>query len=297
VAAAALLLALSLRLDCRRRWRLAPLLPAFALCDLLLAHGAINPPLPLERLYPATGAVRFLAARPGRVAGVGEALRPDAATVYGLYDPRGDDPVKLARYEAVYQRLAAADPVYFQPVTRWGSPWLDRLGVRWVVAGPAEAAPAGGWRLAYAGADARVYERPTALPLVRWAGSAAAETAAPSAANLGVVRRQPGLWEISWRTAEPRLLEVAETWEEGWQASAASEDGGGSRLPVEAVDGALLGVRLGPGAGRVELRYRPRGLPAGAAVSLAALLGLTALAALAPRTPGAAGARGGPRPA
>lgn len=308
VVAAALLLALSLRLDRRRRRRLAPLLPAFALCDLLLAHGAINPPLPLERLYPATGAVRFLAARPGRVAGLGEALRPDAATVYGLYDPRGDDPVKLVRYEAVYQRLAAADPVYFQPVTRWGSPWLDRLGVRWVVAGPAEAAPAGGWRLAYAGADARVYERPTALPLVRWAavagGPAASVAARPSAelaagpagaaaAGLQVVRREPGRWEIAWRSGEPRLLEVAEAWEQGWQAWA----GGGCQLPVEAVGGALLGVRLGPGGGRVELRYRPRGLPAGAAVSLAALLGLSALAALAGRTPGAAGERGGSRPA
>jgi hypothetical protein len=291
-AAAALLLALSLRLDRGWRRRLAPLLPALALCDLLVAHGAINPALPLERLYPATGAVRFLATRPGRVTGVGEALRPNAATAYGLYDPRGDDPVKLARYEAVYQSLGAADSVYFQPVTQWSSPWLDRLGVRWVVAGPEEAAPADGWRLAYAADDARVYERSTALPLVRWAapaaagGRAAAEPAAgltagpagaAATAGLAVVGHEPGRWEIAWRSAEPRLLEVAETWEQGWRAST----GGGSRLPVEAAGGALLGVRLGPGAGRVELRYRPRGLAAGAAISLAALLGLAGLAAMA----------------
>ena len=82
-------------------------------------------------------------------------------------------------------------------------------------------------------------------------------------------------------------------WPEGWRATA----GTGARLPVEAVDGALLGVRLGPGAGRVELRYRPRGLAAGAAVSLAALLGLlVALAVIArpfPRDAGEAAGRYG----
>jgi hypothetical protein len=341
-AVAAAALALSLRLDRAWRARLAPLLPALVLCDLLAAHGAINPGLPLERLYPATGAVRFLAGRPGRVAGVGEALRPNAAMVYCLYDPRGDDPVKLASYEAVYRRLATGDPVYFQPVSRWDSPWLDRLGVRWVLGGGSEAAPAAGWRLAYAGPDARVYERPTALPLLRWAPSAAPPAAvealapdrvspplvggadpgprvpsrpgpqratpspplpspagsAPSAAaavslpdeGLTLLRREPGRWEVAWRTARQRLLVVAETRERGWQASAA----GGRRLPVEAAAGLLLGVRLGPGAGRLELRYRTPGLAAGAAVSCVALLALTAVPLMRrrqrPQLPAAAGA-------
>ncbi len=302
VAAAALLLALSLRLDRGWRYRLAPLLPALALCDLLAAHGAINPGLPLARLYPATGAVRFLAGQAGRVAGEGEALRPNAAMVYGLSDPRGDDPAKLARYEAVYRRFAAGDPVYFQPVARWSSPWLDRLGVRWVVAGPREAARAPGWRLAYAGADARVYERPTALPLVRWApeageaagpagseadggpgrAGAGAPFAAGDTASAGggievpaapsVLRREPGRWRIAWSSARPRLLVVAETWAPGWQAWV---DGQPRR--VEAAAGVLLGVRLGPGAGRVDLRYRPPGLVAGSAVSAAGLLTLVAV--------------------
>jgi hypothetical protein len=205
--------------------------------------------------------------------------------VYGLYDPRGDDPVKLASYEAVYRRLATGDPVYFQPVSRWDSPWLDRLGVRWVMAGGGEAAPAAGWRLAYAGPDARVYERPTALPLLRWAPEPAATAVGTSATSpdegLALLRREPGRWEIAWRSARPRLLVAAETWERGWQARAA----GGGRLPVETAAGVLLGVRLGPGAGRLELRYRPPGLVAGAAVTCAALLALAALPVLR-RLPG-----------
>jgi hypothetical protein len=311
VAAAILLLALSLRLDRGWRFRLAPLLPALALCDLLAAHGAINPGLPLARLYPPTGAVRFLARQPGRVAGTGEALRPNAAMVYGLYDLRGDDPVKLVSYEAVYRRFAAGDPVYFQPITQWSSPWLDRLGLRWVVAGPGEAPRAADWRLAYAGADARVYERPAALPLVRWAPPAPAESDGSAAAGAGssraplagdaarvapeavlpagltVMRREPGRWEIGWHSAEPRLLVVAESWAPGWQALV-----DGQPRPVEAAAGALLGVRLGPGAGRAELRYRPPGLLAGAWISAAALLVLVALAAAQVRGRPPAGSAG-----
>jgi hypothetical protein len=279
VAAAALLLALSLRLDRGWRFRLAPLLPALALCDLLAAHGDINPGLPLARLYPPTGAVRFLAGQPGRVAGTGEALRPDAAMVYGLYDLRGDDPVKLVSYEAVYRQFAAGDPVYFQPITQWSSPWLDQLGLRWVVAGPAEAPRAADWRLAYAGADARVYERPAALPLVRWSPPAPA-----ASAGLTVMRREPGRWEIGWHSAEPRLLVVAESWAPGWRARV-----DGRPRPVAAAAGALLGLRLGPGAGRAELRYRPPGLLAGAWTSAAALLVLVGLASTrAGRSGGAA---------
>ncbi|HEV3458050.1 MAG TPA: YfhO family protein [Thermoanaerobaculia bacterium] len=296
VAAASLLLALSLRLDRDWRFRLAPLLPALALCDLLAAHGAINPGLPLARLYPPTGAVRFLSGQPERVAGVGEALRPNAAMVYGLYDLRGDDPVKLVTYEAVYRQFAAGDPVYFQPVSRWSSAWLDRLAVRWVVAGPAEAAPAAGWRLAYAGSDARVYRRPTPLPLVRWAPPPGPLGSPP--ADPTVLRREPGRWKIAWRSAQARLLVVAESWTPGWRAWV-----DGQARPVEPAAGALLGVWLGPGAGRVELRYRPPGLRVGSALSVAALLALVAVPFAGGRSrPGGAGAgsagasAGGPAP-
>jgi uncharacterized membrane protein YfhO len=93
------------------------------------------------------------------------------------------------------------------------------------------------------------------------------------AAGLEVVRREPGRWEIAWRSAEPRLLEVAESWAPGWRAWV-----NGAPRPVEAAEGALLGVRLDGGAGRLELRYRPPGLAAGAAASAAALLGLAVAA-------------------
>jgi hypothetical protein len=262
VAAVALLLVASLKWPRERRWAWLPLLPVVAIIDLLLAHGGILRAIPLDRLYPETGAIRFLQGQEGRVAGIDQALRPNAALVHGLFDPRGDDPVKLERYEAVYRSFAPGDPVFFEPIQRWDDPWLDRLGVRWVVAGPQEARPE--WRLAYEGSDARVYERPGALPLVRWTQGGGALV------DEGMTR--PGFWKISWWTPARSTLVVAETWDRGWSASA-----GGKPVPVVPVDGALMGIELGPGAGSLELRYRPAGLVVGAWLSALGLAGLAAM--------------------
>jgi hypothetical protein len=265
-AAVALLLAASLALRPAHRWWLLPLLIAITVIDLLAAHGRIHGRLPLARLYPDTPAVRFLRAQPGRVAAVGEALRPNAATVYALDDIRGDDPVKLARYERLYARLARTDPVYSQPIERWTDPWLDRLGVRWVIAAPHQLPPVNGWRLAYDGNDARIWQRARALPLVRWEDVDGASEEKTSWVGLKLLPRRPGLWEIAWTTPRPRLLVVAETWEAGWRATV-----NGQSVPVEPIDGVLLGVHLPAGQGHLSLRYRPRGLIAGALLSSAGL--------------------------
>jgi hypothetical protein len=301
-AAVALLLAGTTRLAPAARRRVVPFLvwalPALLAADLVLAHARINPALPAAALYPETGAVRFLAARPGgdprlgsdRLAGVGTALQPNAALVYGLHDVRGDTPVKLHHYQEVYASFASPHPVYFRPIEDWESPWLDRLSVRWVVGRPGAPAPVPGWRLAYDGTDARVWRRPGALPLVRWGEGG------PTGARLEVLARAPGRWVIAWEVPrgaqrgatlleEPRLggtlvedeprgatlVVVAETWDPGWRARV-----DGDPAPVEAVDGVLLGVRVGPGVGRLVLEYRPEGFGWGVGLSL---LGLAACGA------------------
>ncbi|HYX25011.1 MAG TPA: YfhO family protein, partial [Thermoanaerobaculia bacterium] len=259
----ALLLALSLRLPAGRRRTAWLLLPALVVLDLVAAHGRTNPGLSVRKLYPVTGAVRFLQGRPERVAGLGTVLHPDAAMVYGLYDVRGDSPVKLQRYDRVYAEMGAGDPFYFQPIHDWQSPWLDRLGVRWVMAGPAEEAPpAAGWTLAYAGPDARVYERPTFMPLARLTAGARG--------GARVERRSPGFWAVDYAAASAGKLAVAETWDPGWRATL-----NGRPVAVEPFRDVLLGVAVGPGPGRIELRYHPDGFTAG---MVSSLLGLAAVA-------------------
>ncbi|HSL81459.1 MAG TPA: YfhO family protein [Thermoanaerobaculia bacterium] len=295
VAAAALLVAVAARLQPPARRRIVLALPAVLAADLILAHAPTNRALPAAALYPETGAVRFLAARAGgdpglgsdRFAGVGTALQPNAALVYGLHDVRGDTPVKLHHYQEVYGSFASPHPVYFRPIEDWQSPWLDRLSVRWVVGPPGARAPVPGWRLAHDGDDARVWERRSALPLVRWAEGA------PAGGRLEVLERSPGRWLIARETApfrgRPRgatpieepprgatpieepsrgatLLVVAETWDPGWRARVDGEP-----APVEAVDGVLLGVRVKGGAGRLVLEYRPEGFGWGVALSVLGL--------------------------
>lgn len=270
----------ALWLPARWRRRLWPLAVGLFAADLLAAHAPTNPGLSLARLYPRTPGVRFLAGRPGRVAGTGGALHPNAAMVYRLCDVRGDDSVKLERYAALYAaHLGQGHPTYFLPMDRWQDPWLDRLGVRWVMTGPHEAPPAAGWRPAYAGPDARVFERPGALPLARWLAPAGPEGPPPVVAG-----RQPGAWDISWRSAAPAIVEVAEVWDRGWHAEV-----NGRPAPVEPAEGALLGVRVGPGAGTLRLSYRPAGFAWGAAGSALGLAGTLLVYLLGRSLPGTRG--------
>jgi hypothetical protein len=256
----------------RLRAVLAVALPLLAAIELIAVHGRINPGLPLDRLYPETGAVRFLAGRPGRVAATGGTLRPNAATVYGLDDIRGDDTLELDRYvELEAERFGSGHPTYFVPIRRWDRLWLDRLGVRWVMGGPGESPPVAGWRLAYDGVDARVWERPDPLPPVRWAGGGAGR-------RVEVLERRPGRWRLAWATPRPGLLVVAETYDRGWSASART-----GAVAARPAGGALIGVPLGPGSGELELIYRPPGLAVGAVISVAAAALLAALALVARR--------------
>jgi len=265
-----LLFAAGWRLPAAHRRYLVFLLPVWLVGDLLLAHGAINPALALSKLYPRTGGVELLLERSGgtgegvgavpadRLVGVGEALRPNAALVYGLYDLRGDDPVKAARYERLYRRLARGSAVYFEPVERWDEELLDRLSVRWVVGAPGARPPKPGWRRIYDGPDARIWQRPGALPLVRWENP----TSNPA---LGVEGRAPGHWRIRLVAAAGRVV-VAEIWDPGWRVWI-----DGRRGEVHATEEGLIRVAVPAGSRRLELRYRTPGLIAGATVSLLAL--------------------------
>jgi len=264
------LLAASLLLSPTWRRRLSPLVLLLTVGDLAWANGRSNPALSARDLYPQTGAISFLAGRSERIAGLDHTLRPNAAMVYRLYDIRGDDSLKLRRYEAIYSaHLGGGHPTFFEPVIHWQSPWLDRLGVRWVMAPPGAEAPAGGWTRVYEGADATVFERPGWQPLVRWEGRGRQEEGGEKAPE--VLRREPGRWEVAWETPVRRRILVAATWDQGWRARVDGEP-----APIELVDGVLMGIEVGPGAGRLVLRHRPAGLGWGLVASLLglALLGM-----------------------
>jgi hypothetical protein len=221
-------------------------------CDLARRPGR-------RELYARTPAIDFLISRPERMAAVGMTLRPNVAMVYGLYDARGDDSLKLSRYERVYGReLAQGHPTFFRSIENWRSEWLDRLGVRWVLASPGAASPVAEWRRAYSGHDATIFKRTTAQALVRFDG-------ASPAASPPILKRIPGRWEIDWpgttHRGSSRLI-VSETWDAGWNATL-----DGRAIAVEVVDDLWLGVRPGDAPGRLVLSYVPAGLASGLLMS------------------------------
>lgn len=271
VAASVCLLAAAVRLPPRRRGALAVLVPALLAVDLLHAHGGLLGALSRQDHFPRTGAVEFLQDRPGRVAGVGRALHPNAATVYGLYDLRGDDPLKLVRFERLYRHLAPVDPVYFRPLNRWNDDLLDRVAVRWVLGAPGADPPQPGWRLAYDGPDARVWERPGAEPLIRTSGGV----------DFEVTTRRAGLWELTVVAHGPGRVEISETWDRGWRARLDGEPAPMSTW--EPVPGAaMLAVDVPPGRHRLRLGYRPPGLVPGAGIAVVSLV-LLILWTMSPR--------------
>ena len=277
------LLLASLRLSSRARWRCLPLLLSLVAADLWLAHYRANPGLAAARLYPRTAAVDWLLAQQGpqgqaaRVTATSFDLRPNAAMVYGLYDVRGDDSLKLAHYEKLYgTEFGRPHPTFFRPMQRWDSPWLDRLGVRWVLTPPGAVAKAADWNLRYDEPDARLFERPSALPLVRWGETSSG--IAPPAEPPTVVARTPGYWRIQWSAQQPARLVIAESWAPGWRAKVE-----GRAAEIERLGEVIMAVEVPAGEGELELRYWPPGLLWGALLTALGLVALFALGRLEPR--------------
>jgi hypothetical protein len=117
----------------------------------------------------------------------------------------------------------------------------------------------------------------------------------PPDVALQATRPGPGHWKVEVSGARPSLLVVAESYFPGWKATV---DGKEARV-VEA-DGAFLGVPVGPGTHRVELRYhRPAVVGLGRVITGLALLAGVVLV-LMPGQPGGRRRRrtssAGPRP-
>jgi len=90
---------------------------------------------------------------------------------------------------------------------------------------------------------------------------------APGTAALAIDR--PGRIDVDTNAPAPQLLSIGERYDEGWRATS-----DGHPVRVLRVDGDFLGCVVEPGAHRVELRFVPRSLVAGALTSLGGAIAL-----------------------
>jgi hypothetical protein len=327
-AALALIAAALRRRAARGRPRLAPTVVgvaaiALVAADLFRADMGFNPAIPVAHAeQPATNALRYLQAqRPNRFAGfsragAGQALPPNLALRYGLYDARGYDyPVEL-RYDRFWRATAAPPGEFVPPTSRAEANaralrGMSLLSVRDLLQHP-EDPPVHlpGLRLAYSGPDGRVYRNARALPrtfLVAQQRTVADGDAALTAVTgprldarrIAVTERAlPGLPEAARpRARRPpagRAHLVAYHAERVVAEAAAQVPSlvvltdvyypgwkatvDGRPATIERVDYLLRGVLVPPGRHRVEFTYEPASWRVGWVLSF---VGLSLLAATA----------------
>ncbi|HLX07657.1 MAG TPA: hypothetical protein VKY89_07315 [Thermoanaerobaculia bacterium] len=283
---------------------------------VLPARFDLAPPPAVAVMTAAMGAAAGPAASgpgaggPFRVIGQGDALQPNLAALYGLWDPRSNDPMQPARATQVVgrafrERYRIGDPM---PLTTrpLPVPFLSYLGVRFILTRHRERLfPP--WEEAWDGTGGKLWRNPEALPLffmpATWrpardpdeallatlanqdfAASAVAETgggAAPLAGAAAEPRRQAGQVRIRRVLANSFELEVGAP--AGGLVVSSVTSCGGWHLAVDGRPATLLRVNAGflgfmtpAGWHRAALVYRPAGWTWGLR-----LCGLTALALLA----------------
>jgi Bacterial membrane protein YfhO len=295
--------------------RLRPSFPVLAVgavtVDLFLLGVRYHPPVParLDLAPPPTVAwlmERQAAARePYRVSFEDFDLPPNLNALYGLWDPRGYDPMRpedaarmvgwwLGHRRRFYQNIGDSLPVLDQAAH-------DFLAVRYLETAHERVLPPP-WRLVFEGKGGRVWENPAALPLFfmprtieRFADLAEAQRAAmhdddfletaqlvAAAAPGGGGAGGAGSGEAVTRPQDGRVGDIRVR-SNGFDLAVDSAAGGivassvsyapewratvgGREEPAVEIDGGFLGFEVPPGSHAVRVRYRPHGWTAGLAL-------------------------------
>ncbi len=244
-------------------------------------------------------------------------LPPDVNMVYDLRDARGlDHPTSKRLFKLWRAKLNSQqkplDAKGVEDVNPGNAAVVSMMAVRYVMTDPDDPRPTGpGLREVYAGSDARIWENRRALPRAyatpavrmvpgeaealqavtagdfsprrfsvvegrRRPAGVAIRSAAARAASPGPVsirRDEPQAVDLDADLRRPAVVMMADSWAPGWQATVDGRD-----VPSLRANYLYRGVRVPAGRHRIEWRYRPAVVAAGAVVSVLSLLALVALA-------------------
>jgi len=294
--------------DGRARWgvalaavQVATLAPLATYLPVRDARWLYPTPPAIAWLQGHAGAARVLIAdQVGLLYGLRQAHGYDGLTprrMAELAGPIGTGQAMAAGYLENTVALHGSEPL--PPVAVLWAPTRALLGVRYLVLSPGMRPGEAHLRPVYDGADARVVEDPTALPrafvaararcvddrgalaLLRARAIAPAEEVlladctSPPAPQARITARpeahimvdEPARVVVAASTDAPAWLVLTDTWFPGWRARVDGAD-----VVVQRADHAFRAVALPPGRHEVEFTFTPRGLGAGAAITLAALV-------------------------
>jgi hypothetical protein len=278
--------------------------------DLFRVGVGQNPAIPTEHAeQPANETIQELQRlAPQRFVGLAppvgpQAIAPNVAMRYGLYDARGYDFPIERRYNRLWRTYVSADEDGFAPPTLLASTdpsalrVLGLLGVSRIVQPPGNP-PLEGLPVEQDDAEARVYRNPSAAPRAWVAGEqrvvpdeaeqlravgdpgfdprreaiVSERLDAPAeGGEAEIIRYEPDRVELTTRGAGIAVL--SDVYDAGWKATV-----DGRETPIHRVDYLLRGVAIEPGEHRIVMTYEPWSWRAGWIVSLLAALGLLAAA-------------------
>lgn len=182
--------------------------------------------------------------------------------IYGLWDPRGWDPMRPAAATQLLREQLHRPALRGQLLQRRE---LDpaahrRLGLRYVL-GAAGEAPGPPWQEVFADADLRLWENPETEPLffLRAGEARIAEVLSNG-------------FEIEVESPQGGTVASSVTWLPGWRLRL-----DGRPAEARAVDGPFLGFDVGPGRHRARLVYSPVSWRVGVGLFVATVLGLLAI--------------------
>ena len=306
-----------------------PAVFALIACELLLTGNYYNPFVRSSVIAPDFEALSVIKCSDGdgRILGVdppdaedlvglkGDCLVPNTAMLYGLADIRGDESLRLLRYQNYILRIVGTDTnilaAIHMPV--YDSPLIDALNVRYFLS--AVPLAGAGIREVYSSPahETFVYENLRALPRAYLVGNwrtarsplvalrRMCEDASfvhaqdvvlenggyplpdpPGSVPAGdavITEYSPSRVEIRTASSSPAVLVLADAYYHGWRATV---DGG--QTPVMPANGAVRAVFLPAGDHLVVFTYSPASFRIGAAVSIVA--GVVFIAVLASHVSG-----------
>ena len=266
---------------------------------------AFYPPIPLLDAIPR-GA-------PDRMAALGYTFIPNISTMYEIEDVRGYEAMSLYALAETFPMWCDPQPVWFNRVDDPARPFLSFLDVRYVIAAPRQAVPAG-WRMLAEDRSGRLFENPRALPRafvplrvfrepepsrVRERLAEITDFGAEGvvgSATAGVVENGNGAVRVDSygaqrlaMTVDAKERTIVATSTVGWPGWRLDIDG--EERPLLSYNRAFLAFEVPAGRHRAVLRYWPRSFVTGLWISAISLFVTIALFAWPSRRPASDSAR------
>ncbi|HVT58679.1 MAG TPA: hypothetical protein VHR45_09775 [Thermoanaerobaculia bacterium] len=259
---------------------------AALLADLVSLTVRYQPVVPASLgLTPSPPAIAFLEIQhsstdpPFRVMGEFDDLKPNLGALYGLWDPRGNDPIQPARAAFIVGR--SMRPHYQVGREMWlkppafRQPLFDFLGLRFLLLRHREKLPPP-WVPVWEGPGSRIWRNQAAFSLffmprsvlavsdpvqatlacdnlqaVAFVGPGGAP-AERQEGSVSMLRTEANGFVVDVATRSGGLLASSVSLVRGWRARTESGE-----AAVREVDGGFLGVVVGPGHHLLHLYYEP----------------------------------------